>query len=187
MDLRIRTQDVQIGIHQGMGVLRITQNHQFLQMQRTDPKIYLQQEEPVLLIDQSRCFSEAGLKSNMELSREFAAKGRQNAMKTIAKIADEGRAMADIQNGVVISRLAKNKAGSSKAKFVFDMIPKSRPEMTFQRGETHIAYQKGEVRTYVPPNPVKVHYDPRNVDIYLKQKNDIRIDYIGKQVDVYGG
>ncbi|SNS49192.1 hypothetical protein SAMN05446037_101176 [Anaerovirgula multivorans] len=187
MNLRIQTQDAQIGIQQGIGDLYISQNHHFLQIQTLYPEIYIQQEDPVLLIDQSQCFSEAGLKSNQELSRQFAAKGRQNALRAIAKIADEGNAMADIQNGVVIGRLAKNKMKAQEKQFAFDMIPKSRPEMRFQKGETHIRYQKGDIKTHVPPNPVNIHYNTRDVKVYLKQKNYIQIDYVGKKVDLYGG
>lgn len=187
MDLRIQTQQAQIGIHQPAGQLSISGNNAVIRMNIRDPQLFIQQEDPVVLIDQRQCFSEAGLKSTREITQKYAAKGKQAALRAAAEISREGRQMANIQNGVVIGRLAKQKSRPKERQFNFDMIPKSRPKIDVRRGETRFNFQKGEVAVDAPDRPVRIDYNPGDVKIYLRQKDYIRIDYVGKQVDVYGG
>lgn len=187
MDLRIHTQQAQIGIQQPAGQLSINGNHATMRMDIRDPQLFIQQEEAVLFIDQRQCFSEAGLKSIREMTQKYAAKGKQAALRAAAEIANEGRQMANIQNGVVIGRIAKQKSKPKERQFSFDMIPKSRPEIDVRRGETRFSYQKGQVSVDAPSRSVDIRYNPGDVKIYLKQKDYIRIDYVGKQVDIYGG
>ncbi|SES84312.1 hypothetical protein SAMN05660297_00691 [Natronincola peptidivorans] len=187
MDLRITAQNAEIGIQQSMGQMMISNNSQTLQTNIRDPKISMQQDNPVLLIDQSQCFSEAGLKSSREISRIYAHKGKQAALQSAYSTANEGRQMANIQNGFILNRLAKSKSEPKERQFNFDMIPKSRPEIQVRRGETRFSFQKGEVQVNAPYTPPSIDYNRGNTNIYLKQKNYINIDYIGKRVDLYGG
>lgn len=187
MDLRIHTQDAQIGLKQTQGQFHIQQGNHIFNLRAKEPKIYLHQEEPVLLIDQRQCFSEAGLKSNAEISRLYAAKGRQAALRATAEIANEGRAMANIQNGVIIGRLAKRKSQPKERQYNFDMIPKSRPDIDLQRGRIDISFQKGDISVDSPYRGADIYYSKGDTKVYLKQKNYINIEYIGKNVDIYGG
>lgn len=81
-----------------------------------------------IIIDQSQCFSEAGLKSISELIYNHAQKGRQDAMAAIERINLEGHRMKEIQNGPgAIAQIAKSKFIEGMAPFIYDAIPKSRP------------------------------------------------------------
>jgi len=187
MNLRIHTQNAQIGISQTPGQLNINQGNHIFNLRATDPKIHIQQEDPVLHIDQSQCFAEAGLKSSRQLSQYYANKGKQTALRAAAQIADEGRAMANIQNGVIISKLAQKKSKPKETSYNFDMIPKSRPEINIQRGRIDINYEKGNISLHSPYRGTDISYNKGNTNIYLKQKDYINIEYIGKTVDIYGG
>lgn len=83
-----------------------------------------------IIIDQSRCFSEAGLKSISELIYNHAQKGMQDAMAAIERINSEGARMKEIQNGPgAIADIGKSKFIEGMAPFIYDAIPKSRPRI----------------------------------------------------------
>jgi len=189
MDLRITTQNAQIGIETANGQFDIRQNHFPMDLSTKEPRLHLQSEEAVIYIDQRRCFSEAGLKSSMELTQKYAQKGKQAALQATAKIASEGRELANIQaKGSAIARQAKRKAATFGDKeFNFDMIPKSRPEITVKPGKVHGDFEKGNVDIQLKNFRPEIYYQRGDVEIYLKQKNYISFEYVGKGIDLLGG
>lgn len=189
MDLRITTQSAQIGINTTQGRYDMSQNQWPMRLRTTEPVLHLQSEDAILYIDQRRCFSEAGLKSSMELSQKYAMKGKQAALRAIARIADEGREMAAIQHkGSAIARIAKRKSRTfSEQRFNVGVVPKSRPEITVIQGEVKGSLQTGSVDVSVHNSRPSIHYQRGDVAIYIKQKNYINIDYVGKGINVLGG
>lgn len=187
MELRIQSQNALIGIERTEGQFEIRQHQWPMDLSTTDPQLEVHMEEAVLLIDQHQCFAEAGLKNIMELGRTFAAKSRAAALKSIARIAQEGKEMADFHKGVVIPEQAKRRFNFRKQEFTYTMIPKSRPEITVIPGEVTGTFRKGSVDIRVGKITPDVTYHRGQVNVYLKQKNSIQIDYVGKNIDVLGG
>ena len=189
MDLRITTQNAQIGIESTNGHYDMRQNQLPMELRTKQPVLHLQNEEAVLYIDQRRCFSEAGLKSSMELTRNYAQKGKQAALRATTRIADEGRELTNIQSkGSAIVRQAKRKAATfGNKQFNFDMIPKSRPEITVKQGKIHGDFEPGNVNIQLNNFRPEIHYQRGDVEIYLKQKNYISFEYVGKGIDILGG
>ncbi|KAB3539673.1 hypothetical protein F8154_00535 [Alkaliphilus pronyensis] len=185
MKIQIQTQSALIGINSTNGQLSIKQNNRPMQLRATQGKLYLKSEAPVLLIDQRRCFSEAGLKSTMELSHKYSQKGKMAALEAVAKIASEGKELADIHKGDALSRQAKRRAMPKERQIVFDMIPKSRPEIKVIRGEVTGMYEKGEIDVQMNDYKPQINYQRGKLDIYLKQKPSIQIEYVGNNLDVY--
>lgn len=186
VNIRISTQNALIGIDTTNGQFSIRQNQWPMKVSSTQGKLYLETEDPVLLIDQRQCFAEAGLKSSIDLSREGAAKGRAAALRATARIASEGKEMADVHKGRAIPRQAARRLRKNP-QVNFDMIPKSRPDIKVIKGEVRGAFQKGEVNVRTDNIKPDIYYQRGNLNIYLKQKSDIKIDYLGNNLDVYGG
>lgn len=187
MQIRIQSQNAMIGIQSSIGHFSINQNQFPMKLNSRDSKLHIQSEEAVLLIDQRRCFSEAGLKSTMEISRDLARKGKSAALEATERIAREGKEMADIQNGMAIARQAKRRHAAKVRPVNFDMIPKSRPEIQVLEGNVSGYVEKGYVDLKMGKITPDVKYSRGNLDIYIKQKNMLKIDFVGKNVDVFGG
>ncbi|KAB3526644.1 DUF6470 family protein [Alkaliphilus serpentinus] len=187
MQIRIQSQSALIGINSNFGEFSIQQNQWPMKLSTKDSKLHIQSEEAVLLIDQSRCFAEAGLKSTMEMSRELANKGRVAALQATARIAGEGKEMADIHNGMAIARQAKARYAAKEKSFNFDMIPKSRPEIEVIQGEVSGYVERGYIDLNMGKITPDIKYYRGDINIYLKQKNYLKIDFVGENVNVLGG
>ncbi|ABR46954.1 hypothetical protein Amet_0729 [Alkaliphilus metalliredigens QYMF] len=187
MNLRIDMQNAQIGIQQQMGQLNIQQNHFPMTLQQTEPKLSLQTADAELTIDQQRCFAEVGLKNDRQLTATYAQKGNRTAQQAIARIAQEGKQMANIQNGKVIARQAKQSQGTQQRQLNYDMAPKSRPDINVTPKEVQINFQKGEVSVNVQNPGAQIDYQQGDLQVYLKQKDFINIEYIGQNLNTLGG
>ncbi len=189
MDLRITTQNAQIGIETTQGRFDIRQNQWPMRLRTEQPMLHLQSEDAVLYIDQRRCFSEAGLKSNMELSQKYASKGRQAALQATFQAARDGRELARISvKGSAIVRQAKRKSASlGKKQFNFDMIPKSRPDIAVVPGKLRGDLEWASIDIQLQNPKPDINYIKGDVEIYLKQKNYISFEYVGEGIDVLGG
>ncbi|WP_026479001.1 DUF6470 family protein [Alkaliphilus transvaalensis] len=185
--IRIESQNALIGIEQRAGQLNIRQNHSPMRLNQTSPKLQLDLKEAVIYIDQRQCFSEAGLKSNSELSRLAAQRGIRAAQQATARIARDGSDMTKIHRGTIISMLSKRRSKPKIKQFNFDMVPKSRPKIDVVEGKFSSYLEKGNINIHVEDFSPKIDYNPTKVDIYLRQKNNIHIEYIGNHLDLYGG
>jgi len=185
--IKITSQPALIGVDRQEGQLSIQQNQHPMKLNITGPKLNLQIEDAVLYIDQSQCFAEAGLKNHMELTRTFNAKAKQKAIQAIGRIASEGRQMADIHRGKAIGRIAQQRSTTKEKQFNFDMIPKSRPKITVEEGRVDSALQRGTVDIQMEDYRPQIDFQPDKVEIYLRQKNSINIEYVGNHLDTYGG
>jgi hypothetical protein len=189
MYVRITTQNAQIGIETTRGRLDIRQNRLPMELTTKQPSLKLNIEAPVLYIDQQRCFSEAGLKNNMELTKKYAQRGKQAALQATAKAARDGRELSNIQvKGSAIARQAKRESATfDEQQFNFDMIPKSRPEITVTPGEVRGELKEGSIDIQLNDYRPEINYQRGDVKIYLKQKNYISFEYVGNGIDAFGG
>ena len=187
MSLNIQTQNALIGIDRTPSQLYIRQNQWPMEMSSKKPRLELNIEEAVIFIDQSQCFSEAGLKSTIELGREFAAKGIQSAMETTARIARDGREMADVHKGIALARLAKRNSTPKIRQVAMDLIPKSRPIITVQPAKIEGYFDRGYIDIKLGKIEPDIYYTAGKVEVYLKQKDTIKYHYVGNVIDVFGG
>lgn len=189
MEIRIQSQNALIGIEGTNGQYSIQQNQWPMKLRSIDAKSKIKMTDAVLLIDQRQCFSEAGLKGIMEINRIYAAKGRNAALEGIARIAREGKEMASISKnkGPVIAKIAKRNRFKKSKEVRFDMIPKSRPKITVIPGEVTGEFTKGYIEMKMGNIKPNIEYYPGKLDIYLKQKNKINIEFVGNKLDTYVG
>ena len=183
MSLTINTVRPQIQINTTNARLDIQQPKGEQQLRTTMPKAIIRSEKPKVIIDQYQCFAESGLKNVMDLTREAAQLGRQAAMQAIARIAEDGNRLAQVENKMpdAIPELAEKNAWAPERVYDIATMPMSRPKIDVV-GSIDIQWEMGKVNhTYTPRKPV-VNYIPGKVDIYLKQKPSIEIRYIDEKV-----
>ncbi|MDN5316902.1 hypothetical protein BFT35_12965 [Thermoanaerobacterium thermosaccharolyticum] len=182
MDIVINQTFGRIGIDTTPAVINIHNQNADLNIHQEMLKVEIEQKLPQVHIDQYQCFYESGLKSVFDLIHDEAERSYQVGLEAIAKIVDDGNALASIENHQnVIPQLAFE-AGVENIDFNVDLMPKSRPKIWFD-GYLNINWQKGNVSVNVKPQKPEIYATRANVNIYMLQYPSIKIDYIGQNVD----
>ena len=188
MDLRITTTPALIGIDRTPGGFDMRQPKADMELNIEHPKVEIRTEHGQVRIDQSQCFSEAGLKSFSELTADNAAFARQKVMQTIEKIGRQGDELMAIEAKYdpIPGQAEENAFTWDDVVFNFDLIPKSRPKVDFVGGTVDIQVKEGRVNLQVQVNKPIINYTPTKLDIYLRQKNSINIEYVGSKFNQLG-
>ncbi|SKC55899.1 DUF6470 family protein [Maledivibacter halophilus] len=183
--LKITTTPALIGINTINAKLDISQPKADLNMHTEHAKVEINSENPKVIIDQYQCFAEAGLKNILDLTRETAQISKQAALKGIERRVSQGNQMADIHKDYnPIAEMADYNAFELfNREFNFGLIPKSRPKIDIIEGNVDIKVHEGKANMDVKINRPQVDYTRGKVEIYLRQKNSIDIQYIGENVD----
>lgn len=188
MGIQIRTTNAQIGIQTTNAKLEIQQPKADVQMKTQHARVEIESEQAKVQIDQSACFAEAGLKNYLELTKHNASFAKQRAQQGIARIVRQGNEFINIQNKTdAVARQAEENAFQLFEKdFNVGLMPKSRPKISFTEGKANIKPIMGKVEINVNVNKPIVNYRKGNVEVYLKQKNSINIEYTGKEFNLLG-
>ncbi|QEK13561.1 hypothetical protein FQB35_02390 [Crassaminicella thermophila] len=152
------------------------------------PKLEIHSEQVKVQIDQYPCRAEEGLKNYIDLTKDNAAFAKQKAMEGIARIVSQGNQLAAIQNGgnPIADQAEENAYNLFDKEFNFDLIPKSRPKIDFIGGKVDIKFIEGKVKPQVKVNKPIINYTVGKFEIYLRQKNSINIEYVGKKFNQLG-
>lgn len=185
MDLRITTQNGFIGINTTPEKMNIDYGKSNYNFQTKNPSIDMQITQPKVKIDQSKPLAEIGLKKVFDFISSNVQKGRQAAFRGIGRIASQGDELARIETGsnVIASQAEYNAFDQNKKEANIDFIPKSRPKIDLEKGKVNINLQEGEVDIQSKPQDVDLNLDRGKVEIYLRQKPFIDIEYIGNHLD----
>ncbi|GAE87780.1 DUF6470 family protein [Acetivibrio straminisolvens] len=191
MGLIITQTHARIGIDRTYSKLEIEARDARFKLQQDHAQVKIEAELPRVEIDQYEAFASAGLKNHLDLRREISQKGRQNALKYIGKLADDGDALAAIENGGnLFPELAKRDSYKMR-EFNIDAIPKASPKVSVT-GELEIDFPQdyrkiihnGVEGTLIPAS-FNLNYTPERVKIYLEQYASIKIDYVENKIDAY--
>jgi len=187
MDIRITTQPALIGIKTTPAKLFIQQRKADVQMHTELPKVEIRKEPIRIQIDQYACFAEAGLKNVFDLTGENAEYSYRQAMAGIERIVRQGNDLADIHlnTNPIADQAEENAYELYVHEGNFDIIPKSRPKIDFVGGDLDIRLKEGGTDMKVRVNKPIIQYQPGKVEIYLRQKNSIHIEYVGKRLDIF--
>jgi hypothetical protein len=185
MGLSIRTTDIELGIKTTPCRFRMNSEMADLRLHQEHCRVEIKTQKPEVKIDQSKCFSDEGIKSNSEFAREAAARGYKKAMQYIGKVARDGGRMAAIQHkGNVIAEIAVRDALKTN-EFVLGFIPRSLPEIRVtgnidvQWVEPGNAALNGVYGEYDPAS-LETEFDPAKVNIYVRRYPAVDIKYEGK-------
>ncbi|HOM01322.1 MAG TPA: DUF6470 family protein [Acetivibrio sp.] len=191
MGIIITQTHARIGIDRTYSKLDIEARDARLKLHQNHAKVQIETELPKVEIDQYEAFASAGLKNHLDLARELAQKGKGNALKYIGKLADDGDALAAIENGGnLIPQLAKRDSYNMR-EFNIEAIPKASPKVSVTGGQEINFPQdywkvihNGVEGTFIPAS-FNLNYIPEKVKIYLEQYASIKIDYVENKIDAY--
>jgi hypothetical protein len=186
MQLKVTNIHGQIGININDASLSIRQPPADMEITTKPAELNMETNQVKIKIDQSQCFSEAGLKDVFELTEEFAQRGREVALEAVGNIAGEGDRMAMIENRAdPFVEIATNKALPPPAEFNIALMPVSRPKIEFEGG-VYFNPQMGQVDIRVQINAPEISSTQPSLDIYLLQKPVFSFEFVGNTVDIRG-
>jgi hypothetical protein len=181
--IRISRIDGLIGINTTHAKMSISQPKADFEMSTKLPKVQIHIEPIQIQIDQQQCFNESGLKDYSTLTRDNAMEAKQAALAGIARRVDEGNLMAAIENGNdAIAEIAYNNSFTTHI-FNMETMPKSRPVIDFVGGTVDIRVDEGFVDIKSKPNKPIIDVEVGDVEIYLRQKPELNIEFIGNELD----
>lgn len=140
---------------------------------------------PKVLIDQSRCFSESGLKTNSELTADYAAEGVGKMNQGVARIVAQGNQLAQIGSNPIPAQAEYNAYGQFEHSFGLVCMPKSRPQINLVKGQLDIGFS-GDVKIGYQKGYNDAQYNPGRVQVYLDQKNYMKTTFEKTALDLKG-
>lgn len=161
-------------------------NQNVLRTSTVKPQIQIQTEKPRIEIDQSQCFSEAGLMGIFELTSDNVSYAKQKVSEAIGRIIDQGNQMLNIHEDYdpIPDQAITNAYEIFEHEFVYDTIPKSRPKIDVQRGNVDVQLNEGKVNNETELRKVQGEYSPGGVEFFMKQYHKVEISYTGNNLDM---
>jgi hypothetical protein len=169
----------QIGIHTNQAQLNIKQRPADLSIEQPKAEITIETLPSKLTIDQTEAWADMDLKHISRRIREAAQQGYQDLLAGIARRAEEGEQLKRIEDGGnPIADIAKKRSEKPIYPFNIGFIPSA--------GSVKINYEPAKVNINIKPNKPKIEvsinkpiidYQPGKVQIELKRRNELFIDF----------
>jgi len=181
--LRITQTYAKIGMEISNSQLIMRSKPLQLKIHRQDTRMVIHSEKPRVIIDQSQCWKERGLKNPIDVVRESAQLGYKSVMSYISKKTEEGRELAAIEKGGnPLAEIAKRNFEIRK-QFGMVTIPKSRPKIDVV-GYLNIEWIPGKVQIEVEPAQLEIQATKPEIRYYLIQQPSVQIQYVGENIDL---
>lgn len=179
-NLRITTQDAQIGLNIRDGNYQMSSPKGEQSIKTTKPVMKITGEPAKVIIDTYEQRAEKGMKNNLDLLKTNTQYSKQTVLGGIARIVADGNRMADIRKRMppAIPELAKKNSTPRMREFNFGLLPKSRPKIQVTGGNQSIDWQEGRTDINYTPRKPQISYTRGKVDLYMRQKQNVQIDYI---------
>lgn len=173
LQLNINQQYAQIGINTKPPQIKLHSTLPRVEIQTTPANMEIQSPQPVLHIDQSQCFAEAGLKSTAALREDLVAQAKSDALEAIATMANDGDQLAKIV-GSSIADVIANKWPKYRDSTMVSM-PASRPQISFETSPINYSYNPAVVDLHLNRGVADSNLDWGKVELYMLQKNSIKM------------
>lgn len=183
MSLEIRTTWSKIGIQTTRPTLEIWQSKGEIEIQPQKMEAVIDRELPRVLLDQSACFNESGLKSMADLAAEAAEIARETALEYTGVLAEEGDRLAQIENpedgfaDVALSRMERE----DSSEWTIGLMPQSRPQIEVT-GHLEIDWQLIEGSMEYQHRYPEFKCRRGTIDIYLQQQGKVEVRYLDQKV-----
>ena len=176
-----------LGIEKRNATLQIRQPQADLTYNQPQPEVKMHKTEGKLTIDQTEAFADAGLKHPFRMTKEQFFKSKQKVLQSLAAKAAEGDQLMKIENqsSSVIPQIAKNKSESPQKEFNIGFVPSSmsKVKIHYQPSEIKMSVNLENFKLRVKPNKPIIKFNEGDLQIYLKQKANLRIQAVGAAID----
>ena len=179
--ITIEQQLAEIGIERTAAQMKIEQQRMQMRIKTEMPQMEIERKNPSFKINRKKINSESGLKSTPELSKTYRDRGRAGAYRGARTAVQDGNFLGNVRNpGDRVGQLARNKKMSAilkKKEINLGLMPRSSPEVEWDRGSMRINWSKHSIvidwdGEYMP----KVTIDPKHsIEVYLRTKPYFRV------------
>jgi len=179
--ITIEQQLAEIGVIRTPAQMHIEQQRMEMKIRTETPQMEIERKNPSFRINRKKINSESGLKHPQELTRDYRDKGRAGALRGTKTAVNDGNFLGDVKKpGDRVGKLARYKTMSAilkKKDLNIGLMPKSQPEVEWDRGYMRINWSKHSIvidwdGEYMP----KVTIDPKySIEIYLRTEPYFRV------------
>lgn len=182
MSLEIRTTWSKLGIQTTRAFLEMSHPSGQFKRESQRTELVIDRTLPRVLIDQSACFKECGLKNPVELTAEVAEIARQSVLEYVRRTAQEGDRLARIDIPAdAVAEIALARMEQARAvDWTFTMIPQSRPKIEVI-GDLQIDWQVIQGQCEYQREYPRYKFHPGAVKFYLEQRGGVEIRYVDRK------
>lgn len=177
--LQIQTTKAELGLTIQQPRQRIQQQQADMQIQQPAAQLSIRTTEGQLYQDASQARRDIGMVSTVEMTKNYAEKGKQAALAGVARRAREGEQMMSIEKGAnAISSIISAKTGPKQKTLAIKFIPSGDSvKTTYTPATVDIQVQKNDPKINVQIHKPIHNYTPGSVKIDLIQKPSIQINW----------
>lgn len=177
--IQIQTTKAALGLTIQQPKQQIQQPQADMQIQQPTAELSIHTTEGQLHIDSSQARRDLGMVSSMEMTRNYAEKGKQAAQAGVARRAREGDQLMSIEKGGnAIHSIIDARTGPQNIKLGMKFIPSGGAvKTTYTPATVDIQVQKHDPKINVQIHKPIHNYIPGNVNVDIIQKPSIQIDW----------
>lgn len=185
--LELHNTFAKLGIEQRNATIHIRQPQADMSYNQPQPEVKMHKTKGKLTIDQTEAFADAGLKHPFRMTKEQFSRSKQKVLQSIGAKASEGDQLMKIEHqGLsVIPQIAKNKSEPPMKEFNIGFVPEStsKVKIHYQPSEIKIDVNLENFKLHVKPNKPIIKFNQGDLQIYLKQKANLRIQAVGANIN----
>jgi hypothetical protein len=177
--IRLESTSAVIQITPTPGIQSIEQPGPELDIQQPQAELHIDRSPAILTIDQSQARADVDLKSIFVRTREIAQTSHQIWLDGLARTAEEGKELMKIENhGNPIASIAKRNSEPPIYDVNIGFIPSAGSvKINYVPAKLDIQWDiKKPINNTRVRKPI-INYTPGNVEIQLKQYQDLKIDF----------
>lgn len=177
--ITIEQQMASIGIEITPAQMHISMPKRTLEITRELPEMSVTREAPAFRVNWKKFYNEIGHKDATEFRKSNAGNAVSTAHKATGETVADGDYMMDTRiSGSRPAQIARSKLyKADETKLNFSTMPRSLPEVEWQRGTLDISWTRGHLQIEVIGDdmPELVIDPPFSIEIYLRQEPYIRV------------
>lgn len=184
--LKIDQTQALVGLKNNQPRVKLNIRPPILELQTSLPQFSIKQEGAKVYCDSSQARYEMGYKNPGDFSRDNAQKAKGDCLDYIAQVSRLGDMMASpakYDNSDCIRAYAR--MGQDTLDYNVARLPRSLVDIRVTPPQLEMDLQMGDTRGNLQRGQVQVDSRQGKVDVYLRQKASLMIEYIDAKVDRY--
>ncbi|MDR2571348.1 MAG: DUF6470 family protein [Oscillospiraceae bacterium] len=147
--INIDQQLAQIGVRSRPAKMNITVPRGQIKISKEAPQMQIDKKDATFSVNRRKINNESGLKSPLELAKDYRNKGNRVALQSAGQFKNEGNFVANpnMPSDKAFPQVAKNRAMTrlQKKEYNIGLMPASSPEITWDKSHMRINWSKHSI------------------------------------------
>ena len=179
--INIDQQFAEVGVRTIPAKLKITMPQMNMRVTTEAARMEIERQAPSFKLNRKKINSESGLKPPIELTNAYRDRGRAGAFRGTKTAVEDGNFLGETKRrGDRVGQLAHQKTLSAilkKKQFNIGLMPKSKPEVEWEKGTMSINWSKHSIvidwdGEYMPQLTVDPKY---SIEVFLRKEPYFRV------------